>query len=288
MKKIKYLLLLLSILILPTGCLENDSMEDVNIRATAYPIQYISERLYSKHSKITSIYPNGSSMEETVSDKLLKDYSSADLFIFNGNSEKEMDYVYKMRNSHNSLKLIDASSSLVFEHSVEELWLDPMNLLTMANSVKKGFEEYIKSAYLTNEISENYKNLKQDLIQLDADYRDMAKTANRKTIVVSNDAFLYLEKYGITVISLEENENLTSKNIYTVTNMIKNGDISYIYTTHGEKVNDTIASIQEETDVELLELHNLYTRTEDEATKGEDYLSLMKNNLELLKKQLYN
>lgn len=288
MKKIKYLLLVLMVLIFPTGCLENDSMEDIQIRASAYPIQYIAERLYSRHSKISSIYPNGSTQEELVSDKLLKDYSSADLFIFNGNNEAEMDYVYKMRNSHNTLKLIDASSSMVFEHSIEELWLDPMNLLTMANSVKKGFEEYIKSTYLTNEISENYNSLKQDLIQLDADYRDMAKTANKKTIVVSNDAYLYLEKYGITVISLEENENLTPKNIYTVTSMIKNGDISYIYTVKGETANNTITSIQKETNVELIELNNLYTRTEEEAIKGEDYLSLMKSNLELLKKQLYN
>ena len=288
MKKFSYLLLMITILILPTGCLKNDSMEDITIRATIYPSQYITERLYGKHSKIASIYPNGSTQEEVVSDKLLQDYSQADLFIFNGNNEEEMNYVYKMRNYHNNLKLIDASSSMVFEHSVEELWLDPMNLLTMANNIKKGFEEYTKSAYLTNEITENYQALKQDLIQLDADYRDMAKTANKNTIVVSNDAFLYLEKYGITVISLEENENLTQKNIYTVTNMIKKGDISYIYTVKGEKVNKTITSIQKETNVELIELHNLYTRTEEEATKGEDYLSLMKNNLEALKKQLYN
>ncbi len=288
MKKIKYLLLLIIILIFPTGCLENDSMEDIQIKTTAYPTQYVVERLYGKHSKISSIYPNGSTQDEKVSDKLLKDYSKADLFIFNGNSEEEMNYMYKMREYHNKLKPIDASSNIPIGHSIEELWLDPMNLLTMSNSIKKGFEEYINSAYLTNEITENYKTLKQDLIQLDADYRDMATTANKNTIVVSDDAFLYLEKYGITVISLEENDNLTQKNIYTVTNMIKNGDISYIYGIQGENLNDTIKAIQEETDVEIIELHNLFTRTEEEATKGEDYLSLMKLNLELLKKQLYN
>lgn len=288
MKKIKILLILMAVLILPTGCLENDSMEDISIRTTAYPIQYITERLYGKHSKISSIYPNGSTQDEKVSDKLLQDYSKADLFIFNGNYDIEMDYMYKMRDYHNKLKLIDASSSIPEDVKNEELWLDPMNLLSALNSIKKGFDEYINSAYLTNEIEENYKTLRQDLIQLDADYGDMANTANKNTIVVSDDAFLYLEKYGITVISLEENDNLTQKNIYTVTNMIKNKDITYIYTIKGEKVNDTIKSIQEETDVELVELHNLYTRTEEEASKGEDYLSLMKSNLELLKKQLYN
>lgn len=287
MKKLKYLLLLI-ILLLPTGCLENDSMENINIRTTAYPTQYIVERLYGDHSKIASIYPNGSTQEEIVNDKLLQDYSKADLFIFNGSNDTEMNYMYKMREYHKNLKIIDVSTSLVFENSIEELWLDPINLLTMANSVKKGFEEYINSAYLTNEIQKNYLELKQDLIQLDADYKTMAETANRNTIVVSNDAFLYLKKYGITVISLEETENLTEKNVYTVMEMIKNGDISYIYTVHGEEINDTIKKVMKDTDVELVELHNLYTRTEEEANKGYNYLYLMRQNIELLKKQLYN
>lgn len=286
MKKLKYLLVL--ILIVTTGCFNNDSMENISIQTTAYPIQYITERMYGEHSTVESIYPNGSTQEEVVSDKLLKDYSKTDLFIFNGLGENEKDYLYKMLTYHKNLKIIDVSSSVIYTYSVEELWLDPLNLLTLANNVKKGFSEYITSTYLTNEIEENYQALKQDLIQLDADYRDMAERANRSTIVVSDDAFLYLEKYGITVISLEENENLTQKNIYTVKQMIQNGDISIIYTVQGEKTNETILAIQEETDVELVELHNLYTRTEDEYNKEENYLTLMRNNLELLKKQLYN
>jgi len=288
MKNLKFLILIIILLIFPTGCLENDSMEDIHIRTTAYPTRYIVERMYGNHSKIESIYTNGSKQEEIVNDKLLKDYSTADLFIFNWSNENEMNYMYKMREYHKNLKIIDVSTSLTFEHSVEELWLDPMNLLTMANSVKKGFEEYINSAYLTNEIEKNYQDLKQDLMQLDADYRGMATTANRNTIVVSDNAYLYLEKYGITVISLEENENLTEKNIYTVIEMIKNGDVTCIFTTHGNDVNDTVKDIVKETKVELVELHNLYTRTEEEANKGYDYLYLMKSNLEILKKQLYN
>lgn len=288
MKRLKLLLIIIILTIFPTGCLENDSMEDISIRATAYPTQYIVERMYGNHSKIESIYPNGSKQDEIVNDKLLQDYSKADLFIFNGSNETEMNYMYKMREYHKDLKIIDVSTSLTFDHSVEELWLDPIKLLTMANSVKKGFEEYINSAYLTNEIDKNYQELKQDLMQLDADYRGMATTANRNTIVVSDDAYLYLEKYGITVISLEENENLTEKNIYTVIKMIENGDVTCIFTTQGEEVNKTVEDIVKKTNVELVELHNLYTRTEEEANKGNDYLTLMRRNLETLKKQLYN
>lgn len=287
MKQVKYLFTILIILI-TSGCLQSDTMEDITIYTTAYPIEYVVDRLYGNHSTIKSIFPNGSIQGEVVSDKLLKDYSKSDLFIFNGLGINEQDYVFKMLEYNKKLKIIDVSSSVVYNNKVEELWLDPMNLLTIANNIQKGFNEYIDSTYLINDIKEQYSILKQDLIKLDADYREMARRANRSTIVVSNDIFLYLEKYDITVISLEENENLTQKNIHTVMEMINNGDIKYIYTVKGEKVNNTIKSIQKNRNVEIIELHNLYKLTEEEFNKEENYFTLMRNNLELLKSQLYD
>lgn len=287
MNKLK--MFFLAIIILATsGCLGEDSMENIDIYTTAYPIEYVVERLYGEHSTVKSIYPNGSVSGEVVNDKLLKDYSDSDLFVFNGLGPNEQDYVFKMLDYNRNLKIIDVSSSIVYEHKVEELWLDPMNLLTIANNIKKGFHEYTTTAYLLDDVNEQYDILKQELIKLDADYREMAERANRNTIVVSDDMFLYLEKYGITVISLEENENLTQKNIHTVTTMINNGDIKYIYVTNNSEVNDTIKEIQEQTGVELIELHTLYTLSEEEFNKDVDYFTIMRNNLELLKKQLYD
>ena len=289
MKKLKFFVFIL--LFLLTGCLENDTMEDIHIRTTAYPIQYIVERMYQDHSTIESIYPNGSTKEEKVSDKLLKDYSKDDLFIFLGLDEKEQTYFTKMREHNKKLKIIDASSSIptttLEEQSLEAIWLDPMNLLTVSNDIKKGFEEYTTSTYLINDINEKYQSLKQDLIQLDADYKDMAARSTRKTIVVSNDAFLYLKKYGIDVISLEENEKLSDRTIRTVKDLIKKEDIQFIYTVQGEKISDTIRKMQEEEKIELIELDTLYTRTEEEYNENLDYLNIMKNNLESLKKELY-
>jgi ABC-type metal ion transport system, periplasmic component/surface adhesin len=287
MKQIKYIFAAILVL-LTSGCFRNDTMEDITIYTTAYPIEYVVTRLYGEHSTIKSIFPNGSIQGEVVSDKLLQDYSSTDLFIFNGLGVNEQDYVYKMLEYNKKLKIIDVTSSIVYHNKVEELWLDPMNLLTISNNIQKGFNEYIDSTYLTNDIAEEYATLKQDLIKLDADYREMAGRANRSTLVVSNDMFLYLEKYNITVISLEENDNLTQKNIHTVIEMVKNGDIKYIYTVKGSEVNNTIKNIQKQTNIELIELHDLYKLTEEEFNKEENYFTLMRNNLELLKNQLYD
>lgn len=287
MNKIK--IFFLAVIIFATGgCFNDSTMENIDIYTTSYPIEYVVGRLYGEHSNIKSIYPNGSVSGEIVNDKLLKDYSDSDLFVFNGLGPNEQDYVYKMLDYNRNLKIIDVSSSIVYENKVEELWLDPMNLLTIANNVKKGFQEYITKTYLLEDVENQYDTLKQELIKLDADYREMAERANRNTIIVNDDMFLYLEKYGVTVISLEENKNLTQKNIHTVITMIDNGDIKYIYVTNKEEVNDTIKKIQKETNVELIELHTLYKLSEEEFNKDADYFSIMRNNLELLKKQLYN
>ena len=44
-----------------------------------------------------------------------------------------------MKKYNNELKIIDATSNIIYDYSIEELWLDPNNLLTIANNIKNGF-----------------------------------------------------------------------------------------------------------------------------------------------------
>ncbi len=286
MKKIK-LVLIIFIIFFITGCYEKTSMENANIRVSSYPIEYVTKRLYGEHSDIKSIYPDNMDEDYVVSDKLITDYSSSNLFIFNGNEDNENDYVYKMFNENKNLKIIDATGSLTYTNKIEELWLDPMNLLTIANNIKKGFKEYISMTYLNNDIDKNYEKLKLELIQLEADYREVANRANNKTIIVGNDLFLYLSKYGINVISLEESDNFTKKNLYTAEELIQKGEIKYIYVKKGEEINKNINDLKDKYNIEIIELNSLYTITEDDRKGNNDYLTIMYNNLELLKQQLY-
>ena len=284
MKKIFKLFIILLFLIL-TGCFKSDSMEDITIYTTTYPIEYVVNRLYGKHSNIKSIYPNGIDVNNyEVTNVLLKEYSNTDMFIFNGQST-EKDYVKTMRKNTKSLKIIDVTNDLTYEYYNEEFWLDPNNLLTIANNIKKGFQEYIKTSYLIKEIETNYEDLKVDLTAMDAKYRNTFNNTNT-TIVVSNNMFLYLKKYGIDVISLEETEELTNKEINSVRNLIDNGTIKYIYLMKGEEANETIKNLVNGKDVQLIELHTLSNLDDDERDKY-DYLSLQNQNLENLKLQLY-
>lgn len=283
MKKIKVLIILITFLCL-TGCFNNDSMENIKISTSVYPIEYVVNVLYGNHSEINSIYPSDSEANNfKVTKVLLNQYNDNDLFIFNGLSN-EKNYIKSMLKNNRDLKIIDVTSNMQTNNSMEELWLDPNNLLTIANNIKKGFNEYIKSTYLVNEVNENYENLKIELTNLDGKYYSTVKKASNTNIIVSDNAFKYLEKYGMNVISLDS-DTVTQKDIADAEKLLNN-KCSYIYIKYGETTNDTINNLVNKTGAKKQELYtmtNLYNIDTDKT----NYLILMNQNLENLKLELY-
>lgn len=285
----KCLLTILSVFTLfTTGCIKRDTMEDIFIYTSAYPIEYITDQLYGENATIESIYPNGIIINKyTLTEKQLEDYSKCDLFIFNGLST-EKDYIKPMFQSNNKLKIIDASQSIEYDYRIEEMWLDPSNFLMTAQNIKIGFEEYVTNQYLLKEINENYEKLKIKTSSLDAKTQLMIQNANNKTIVVTNDLLKYLGKYGLEVISLEGTDNSADKNLEIAKNMINDKSLKYIYALKNEDVSETIAELIKDTKVELVEFHTLSNLSDDEIRSGKDYMTIMNENIELLKQQLYN
>ena len=282
-------LLLITTSILTSGCLKRDNLENIEIYTTSYPIEYITNRLYGEHSTVKSIYPDGVIIDSyELTDKQIKDYSNSSLFIFNGLAP-EKKYVAPMFEHNKKIKIIDTTLSMDYENYIEELWLNPSNFLMLAQNIKIGFNEYINNHYLKNDIDEKYEELKVEVSNLDAKIKLMVESSTDKTIVVSDDLFKFLEdKYGLTVISLEENDNLTDKTKAGVINLINSGKISYIFTTQNKEINNTVNEIKEQTNVELVELKTVANLTEEERKNKDDYFTLMNYNLELLKQELYD
>ena len=288
MKKIFSIIICLFSIMLLSGCTDTSTMENINIYTTSYPIEYVVNRLYDSHSTIRSIYPNGVDINEyKLTDVLLDEYSSdADMFIFIGLSN-EKDYVKPMLKKNKNLKIIDVTSDISYnQNGYEELWLDPSKLLTIANNVKKGFDEYSNAKYLENDVNEKYEELKVDLTNLEAKYREAIKYADNKTIIVSDDIFLFLKNYGLNVLSLDADNEEYEKNIASARNLVYSNQIRYIY-LKDEENNDVINSLIEGTKVEKININTLSTLT-DEERNNYDYIALMMDNLEKIKKELYN
>lgn len=289
MKKVISIVLMVCVCISLTGCdIKANSMEDINIYTTNYPTEYITQRLYGDHATVSSIYPNGVNINEyKLTKKQIDDYSKGNLYIFNGLSETEKGYVTSFRKKNNNLKIIDTTLYMEYENDISELWLDPSNFLMMAQNIKKGFKEYINNYYLNEDINNNYTDLKLETSNLDAKIKQTVKNASNPVLVTSSSMFKYLEKYGLTVYSLEENDSLTDKTIQDVKKLIKNKEISYIIVKEDEEVNDTIKSLIDNTDIKTLEWHTLSNITETQKNESQDYFTLMNENIDILKEELY-
>lgn len=286
MKKI-FILFSLAVCFLFTGCIKRDSMDDITIYTSVYPIEYITNRLYGANSTVYSIYPDGVIFNVyTLNDKQIKDYSKSDLFIFNGLSS-EKDYLKPMLKNNNDLKIIDATSSMEYTNYMEELWIDPSNALMIARNIRSGFNEYINNHYIKEEIEKNYDTLKIDLSNLSAKLNLVSSSSNDATVVVSSDMFKFLENYGFKVISLDT-KSANDKVISEVKQRINNGSTKYIFVIKDEDFNPNVQKIIDATNVETLSFHTLSNISESERNAKKDYVSIMTENINLLKQELYN
>lgn len=289
MKKLKvfsFIIIMVLVSILSSGC-TSDNMENINILVTNYPNEFITQKLYGTHSTVSSIYPDGVDINEyTISSKQKKDFSNYDLFIYNGLIEKERNLAVDLLELNPDLKIIDTAYVLETDYSPEELWLNPSSLLMMAQNVRIGLEEYISSNVLKTEIDEAYDSLKVELSELDAKYRIDVDNTNNKIIVVANSALKYLEKFGLEVYCVDS--DATDKTISDVQDLINNKKVDYVYSFVEEDLNDKVKKLVDSNDnFTVIELHRLDNMTDDERKNKETYLSIMNNNLDLIKKEIY-
>lgn len=286
-RKIKIIITLLVLFTtLITGC-KRDDMEDIEIIVTSYPNEYIIHELYGEHSTISSIYPDGVDISNyKINKKQKNDYSNKDLFIYNGLVEKERNLAIDLLDINQNLKIIDSAYVLETKYSADELWLNPSSMLMMSQNIRLGLKEYITSNYLKKQINDNYNELKIKLSELDANYRLAVENTNNKTMIVSNENLKFLEKFGIDIICITNNSS--DDDIKRAKSSIQSGAINYIYSFKGEQLNDNAKSLLEQySDLKQLELHRLDNISDSDRTNKKDYISIMNDNLELIKQELY-
>ncbi len=288
MKRFK-LLLITIICLLFTGCsfFKVDNMEDISIITTSYPLEFIVKTLYGDHSLVKSIYPDGANTYTyELNSKAIKNFSKENLFVY-VSCGRDKDIAVSLLNTNNDLLLIDGSLGMKPDY-IDELWLNPSNMLMLSLNIKNGLGEYINNSYLTKSIEKNYEDLKLKLSMLDAEIKLTAENASSKTIVTATKSLNYLKKYGFNVISLDDDNTAIEKTIKEVTAMANVSSVRYIYTLENTEINDTVKTLLENnSNLTEIRLKRLDSITDQERTNGDDYFKLMEYNIEQIKKETY-
>lgn len=166
-------------------------------------------------------------------------------------------------------------------------WLDPENVQqevqviaeALAAADSKNRDYYLKNA-------EKY-NL--ELAKLDQEYKSVLAKVTRRDIVTSHAAFGYLAKrydlHQLAVMGLSPDSEPTPDKMAQIVDFCREHNVKYIFfeTLVSPKLSQTIAK---ETGADLLVLNPIESLTEEEIKQGKNYLIIMRENLENLKKAL--
>ncbi len=253
--------------IMLTGCsLTKDSLEDATIYTTVYPIEYLTESLYSDYATISSIYPSGADVSNyELTEKQIREYAKGDLFIYNGLGN-EKNIAKDLINQNDNLLIIDVSNGLNYTYGMEELWMSPNNYLMLAKNIRDYLTEYLQSKTIIDYVNDQYDALAENLSLKDADLRAIGKEADSKgsnTLVVSNNVFRFLENYGFEIISLDE-ETLTESSLNSIRDAFDEGTYNTIFILDNNYT-ENINSIIEDYDVNTIDVSSMATYDESNS-----------------------
>lgn len=287
-KYLTYIISLLTIVLMSSGCFYEDSFENEKTYTTLYPIEFITSELYKEKSNVYSIYPNSANVKTyKLTDKLKNKYSKANMFVYNGIGE-EKNIAVDFLNRNRKIKIIDAMQGMNYEYAEEELWLDPSNFLMIAQNIKNGIKQYNENIYENDKLDEKYDEFKIDISKIDVELNLISKNATNNTIVASDNLFKFLKKYNIKVISLDKKNDSLDKAYAEAKRAIESGKVSYIFVKKGEKLNSEIADFIASNNIKKLNFEMIYNLTDEQRKNGDSYITLMNKNIENLKTELFD
>jgi zinc transport system substrate-binding protein len=277
-----------ALVLLSSGCLEKNNLDNATIYTTVYPISYFTEVLYGTHSKINSIYPDGANiLTYQLTDKQKAEYSKGNVFIYNGLSD-EKQIAKDFSNSNRHLQIIDVAYGLKYKYGMEELWLSPSNALMLASTIKNNLETFIGNKFINEEINTKYKTLEETLSVQDAELRNISRNAQDKgknTLIVSSNMFKFLEDYGFHIISLEDNSSENSLNI--LKKDFKNGTYKYLFMKNTEDSNDVIHEMKNN-GANIITVHTMTTLSDENRKNNDNYFILMQEFIDNIKNAVLN
>lgn len=287
MKKNKLLIIVMLLITLTSGCFKRDTMDGITIYTTVYPIEYLINNIYGYNSTINSIYPNGVDTNNyTLTEKKLKEYSATDMFVYNGLT-KEKQIAASLLKNNKKLKIIDVSKGIALQNDQEELWLCPSNYLMLAQNIKNELVDYTNTTILKQEINEKYDNLKLTISKYDAELKLIAENAKNKTIIAGNNIFLFLEKYGFDVISVEEDDHYLASYYQEAKNNIVNKNNQYIFILDTDEINENTKNLEKD-GATVVKVKSMINLTDDEEKDNLDYPKMMMSFIEQLRLEVNN
>lgn len=167
------------------------------------------------------------------------------------------------------------------------VWLDPIKMVSVVNLIRDELVELNPSSRSTYE--KNASNLVSKMTDLDQDFKSGFSSCELKTFVTGHDAFSQLaNRYGLTqesISGLSPEAEPSADRIDEILEIVKERKVEVVFVEEraSTKVADTLSK---DAGVKTQILSPLESLTQRQIEKGDDYFSIMKENLDKLSSAL--
>jgi zinc transport system substrate-binding protein len=271
----------------------------LTVAAAFYPLQFVSERVAGEHVEVTALTRPGTEPHDLELDvRETGVIVRADLVVYESGFQPAVDDSVEQNAEGAVLDAAEVVDLVAAEESHEEheshfaeeghehddvdphFWQDPLRMADLGDSVAEQLAEIDPDH--AGDYERNAARLRSELESLDASYDAGLADCERDTIVVSHDAFGYLEKYDVhlePIVGLSPDAEPTAAVLGELQELIRTEGITTVFSEPLEPaLGEGLAS-----DLGLTEgvLDPIEGLTDESA--GEDYVSLMEANLQAIR-----
>lgn len=293
---------------------EASSNDKIQVMTTFYPMYEFTKQVVGNKGEVELLIPAGTEPHDfEPSAKDLAKISDADVFVYN--SPELETWTDNLTDTIDTKKteIIQASKNITLmdgaEHDHEEahddhdakeheedghdhdldphVWLDPVLAIKEVETIRDQLSKKYPEDQATFE--KNAASYIDELKTLDEDYQAGFKAAKNKTFVTQHAAFGYLAKqYGLTqeaIAGISPDQEPSPSRLSELKHYVDDHQVKVIY--FEENASSKVAeTLSKETGVKLKVLNPLESLTEKQIKNGEDYVSVMRENLVALKESI--
>lgn len=309
-KRIGLLIMTIAVLVL-SACQSSSSDGEetegrLNIMTSFYPVYVFTQQVAGDLAHVDMMVKGADAHSFEPSAKNLAVIEESDAFIYaNPEMETWVPALVESLSSSTVIVETDENIDLIQEtdagheetddgeledhdHTVDpHTWLDPVLAQQQVTEIKEALIELDpenEAAY-----TENAESFIAELEELNKDYETAFEFADHRLFITQHAAFGYIaHRYNLvqeSLAGLSSESEASAQRMAEVTELIKEEEVPVIY-YNSTASSDLAQTVADETAIETEVLYSLESVEDEELHSAEGYLSLMRENLENLKKTI--
>lgn len=292
--------LLLSVIVVFSGCSsqsptnsstsqELQKGDHIRVSTSFYPLYEIARQVGGDYVDVKNLVPPGAEPHDyELSPKDIAGIMDAKILVVNGAGLEPWLDKYLPDLQQSGIKVVDESKiiqNLIV--SDPHIWLDPKKYMEEVNA----FEQAL--ATIDPAHTEYYHSRAQryngELASMDQEYQSGLQNCKSREFVTNHAAFGYLAKsYDLTMVAISgfsPDAEPSPKILAELSDLLHENNVKYILveTLVSPKIAETLA---QEVGAQTLVINPLEGLTVDELAQGENYISVMQQNLKNLQTAL--